>query len=97
MPPLTPLTAVGALRRLPDETAAPTSVRAMSTVRSEIFSMKRQVLPLLALGALAFAACHRERTAPIAHQLVGDDNQALRQAFNADADKVRVLMLLSPS
>jgi hypothetical protein len=59
--------------------------------------MKRRLLPLLVLFALGFATCHRERTAPIAHQLVGEDNQALRLAFNADVDKVRVIMLLSPS
>jgi len=59
--------------------------------------MKRSLFPVALLATLAFAACHRERTPAIAHQLVGADNQELRQAFNADIDKVRVIMLVSPS
>ena len=60
--------------------------------------MKRSRLPVALLATLAVAAaCHREHAPAIAHKLIGDDNQELRQAFNADADKVRVIMLVSPS
>jgi hypothetical protein len=49
------------------------------------------------MATLALAACQRERAPAIAYNLVGDDNFGLRQAFNADVDKVRVIMLVSPS
>ena len=59
--------------------------------------MKTSHLSLALIATLAFAACHRGGPAGIAHRLVGDDNQELRQAFNADVDKVRVIMLVAPS
>jgi hypothetical protein len=59
--------------------------------------MKTSRLPVALIATLAFATCHREHTPAIAHKLVGDDNQELRRAFNADVDKVRVIMLVSPS
>lgn len=59
--------------------------------------MTRSSLSVALLATLAIAACHRENTPAIAHKLVGDDNQELRRAFNADVDKVRVIMLVSPS
>ena len=59
--------------------------------------MKRSLSIVSALALLAVAACHREHTPAIPHRAVGDDNQALREAFNADIDKVRVIMLVSPS
>jgi hypothetical protein len=59
--------------------------------------MKRSILAPALLAALALTACHREHTPAIPHTAVGDDNQELRRAFNADVDKVRVIMLVSPS
>jgi hypothetical protein len=59
--------------------------------------MKRSGLVGSMLAILAVAGCHREPASAIPHQAVGDDNQALRAAFNADVDKVRVIMLVSPS
>lgn len=59
--------------------------------------MKRSLSIVSAMALFAVAACHREQTPAIAHKAVGDDNQALREAFNADIDKVRVIMLVSPS
>ena len=57
---------------------------------------RRSVLaPLLA--ALALAACHRALPSPIPYRAVGDESRALREAFNGDVDKVRVVMLVSPS
>ena len=59
--------------------------------------MKRATSVVSLLALLAVAACHREHVPAIAHKPVGDDNQALRAAFNADVDKTRVIMLVSPS
>jgi hypothetical protein len=59
--------------------------------------MKRSTFVIVLMAMFAVAACHREHAPAIAHQTVGVDNQELRQAFNADVDKVRVLMLVSPS
>jgi hypothetical protein len=58
--------------------------------------MRRAAVSLL-LAAVALAGCHRESALAIAYRAVGDDNQALRQAFNDDVDKVRVIMLVAPS
>jgi hypothetical protein len=57
--------------------------------------MKRALLAALALVALG--ACHREHAAAISYKAVGEDNSELRRAFNADVDKVRVVMLVAPS
>jgi hypothetical protein len=51
----------------------------------------------LAFLVLMAAGCQRPATPAIAHQQVGEENRALRDAFNADVDKVRVLMILAPS
>lgn len=59
--------------------------------------MRRNSSVVLALALFAAAGCHRQSRPAIAHRAVGDDNQALREAFNADVDKVRVIMLVSPS
>jgi hypothetical protein len=59
--------------------------------------MKRTISVVAALAVLAVTACHRQHTPAIAHRAVGEDNQALREAFNADIDKVRVIMLVAPS
>jgi hypothetical protein len=59
--------------------------------------MKRSSFVAALLIALATAACHRQTPPAIAHKLVGEDNSELRLAFNADVDKVRVIMLVSPS
>ena len=59
--------------------------------------MKRLLFPVALMAALTLAGCHHEAVPVSAHKLVGDDKQALRQAFNADVDKVRVIMLVSPS
>jgi hypothetical protein len=59
--------------------------------------MKRSTYAFGLLAAFAVAACQREHAPAIPHKAVGDDNQELRQAFNADVDKVRILMLVSPS
>lgn len=48
--------------------------------------------------AASGAACHRHPVGPIArHQLVGEGNSALRDAFNAAAGRVRVVALVSPT
>ena len=59
--------------------------------------MRGNLSVVLGLALLAAAGCHRQPQPGIAHKAVGDDNQVLREAFNADVDKVRVIMLVSPS
>jgi hypothetical protein len=59
--------------------------------------MRRTISVVVGLALLAAAGCHRQPQPGIAHKAVGDDNQAVREAFNADVDKVRVVMLVSPS
>jgi hypothetical protein len=59
--------------------------------------MKRSPMIAALAFALAVTACHRHTSPAIAHKLVGEDNRELRAAFNADVDKVRVIMLVSPS
>ena len=59
--------------------------------------MRRAALLAALMATVAVAACHRDRAPAIAYLAVGDDNQELRRAFNADVDKVRVIMLVSPS
>jgi hypothetical protein len=59
--------------------------------------MKRSPLIAALFLALVATACHRQSSSAIAHRLVGDDSAELRTAFNADVDKVRVIMLVSPS
>jgi len=49
------------------------------------------------LATLALWACHREHPPAIAYQRVGAEAEELRRAFNADVDKVRVVLLVSPS
>lgn len=58
--------------------------------------MRRAIVSFL-LVAVALAGCHRDRAPAAAYHGVGDDNQVLRQAFNDDVDKVRVIMLVAPS
>ena len=59
--------------------------------------MKRSFALVALLVAVTATACHRQTAPAIAHRLVGDDNHELRAAFLADVDKVRVIMLVSPS
>ena len=51
---------------------------------------------IAAIAAITTGACHRERAGALSYKLVGDDNSELRRAFNADFDKVRVIMLVAP-
>jgi hypothetical protein len=53
------------------------------------------VIPLLVLAAWA-GACRPQESAR-AYEPIGKDAGALRAAFNADAGKVRVLMLVAPT
>lgn len=48
----------------------------------------------LLIAVAALAACHHRELA--GHRPVGDGNRGLRAAFDADVDKVRVVMLVAP-
>jgi hypothetical protein len=55
-------------------------------------------LRLVLLLLCAVAGCHHQRAlGPAGVVPISADNHELRDAFDADADKVRVLMLVSPS
>lgn len=47
----------------------------------------------IAVAIVLVAGCHRDGS----YARVSGDNHELRQAFNGDDDKVRVIMLVSPS
>lgn len=59
--------------------------------------MRQSMFVATALALLAVSGCHRDLARPAPYRAVGVDNRALREAFNADVDKVRVVMLVSPS
>jgi hypothetical protein len=51
---------------------------------------------LVVLLFFALAACQHQR-ARLSVTTISADNHELRDAFDADADKVRIIMLVSPS
>jgi hypothetical protein len=53
-------------------------------------------LPVVLLVLFAVAGCHQVRARPSVTR-ISADNHELRDAFDDDADKVRVIMLVSPS
>ena len=58
--------------------------------------MKRDAFLLATMGAALTACSHR--SAPTAHfEDIAADGQPLKDAFNADAGEVRILMLVSPT
>jgi hypothetical protein len=58
--------------------------------------MRSPVVLLLVAVAFVLAGCHHERARP-SFTRISDDNHELRDAFDADADKARVILLVSPS
>jgi len=51
----------------------------------------------IAVAGLALAGCRQEAKKDSAYSAVGPDAAALRAAFNADAGRVRLVVLVSPS
>lgn len=52
---------------------------------------------LLGAAAIAAASCRKTPPPGPRYTSLGEATDSLRKAFNADAGKVRVLMLVSPS
>lgn len=52
---------------------------------------------LIASGAFAAATCSRRALASTPFSDISLNGEPLRTAFNRDADKVRILMLVSPT
>ncbi len=58
--------------------------------------MRYKLLMVAALGLALAAATHRSRNPPT-YRSLDRAGEPLREAFNADAGKVRVLMLVAPT
>ncbi len=59
--------------------------------------MRTSIKSFWALALLAALVACRSRAPAIPHQALSPSADALRTAFNADAGKVRIVMLVSPT
>jgi hypothetical protein len=52
---------------------------------------------VVVFALFAVAGCHRDLARPAGYTRISADNHELRDAFDDDADKVRIIMIVSPS